>query len=163
METRVSGGEAQLDGVLTWNLVRASRFAGQRLAARLASHDLHPIHFGVLAHLEISPEMTQSELARAVLQRPRSIAPLLDGMEERGLIRRTGPRTRGRRNPVQLTATGQEALDAVWGIALSSNDLSDAGLTPQESVMLNELLLKIVRATQDTQQEETPPPPTPDD
>ena len=145
--------DAGLDEVLTWNLVRVARFAGQRLAERLAGHGLHPVHFGVLAHLVLAPEMTQADIARAVLQRPQSIAPLLDGLEERGLIRRTGDRARGRRNPVQITDDGRRALDAVWDIALSTNDLSDAGLTAQESVELNRLLLKLVRATQGTRQD----------
>ena len=153
MAARGDRTDAGLDDVLTWNLVRVARFAGQRLAERLAGHGLHPVHFGVLAHLVIAPEMTQADIARAVLQRPQSIAPLLDGLEERGLIRRTGDRARGRRNPVQITDDGRRALDAVWDIALSTNDLSDAGLTAQESVELNRLLLKLVRATQGTRQD----------
>lgn len=138
----------ELDGVLTWSVVRVARFTGQRLAERLAAHGLNPVHFGVLAYLVIAPEMTQADLARAVLVRPQSIAPLLDGLEERGLIRRTGDRTRGRRNPVQITEDGRQSLDAVWDIALSTNDLSDAGLTTQESAELNRLLLKIIYTTQ---------------
>jgi DNA-binding MarR family transcriptional regulator len=140
----------QLDQVLTWSVVRVSRFVGQRLAERLAAHGLNPVHFGVLAYLAIEPEMTQADLARVVLVRPQSIAPLLDGLAERGLIRRTGERARGRRNPVQLTDSGRRALDAVWDIALSNNDLSDAGLTASESAELNRLLLKIIRATEGT-------------
>lgn len=153
MAARGDRTDAGLDEVLTWNLVRVARFAGQRLAERLAGHGLHPVHFGVLAHLVIAQEMTQADIARAVLQRPQSIAPLLDGLEERGLIRRTGDRARGRRNPVRITDDGRRALDAVWDIALSTNDLSDAGLTDQESVELNRLLLKLVRATQGTRQD----------
>ena len=65
----------ELDRVLTWSVVRVARFAGQRLAERLAAHGLNPIHFGVLAYLVIAPEMTQADLARAVLVRPQSIAP----------------------------------------------------------------------------------------
>lgn len=140
----------ELDQVLTWSLVRVARFAGQRLAGRLAAHGLNPVHFGVLAYLAIAPEMTQADLARAVLVRPQSIAPLLDGLEDRGLIRRTGDRARGRRNPVQLTDPGRQAVDAVWDIALSTNDLSDAGLTATESAELNRLLLKIIHTTRGT-------------
>lgn len=119
------------------------------MCCRLASHGLNPIHFGPRL-LDIAPEMTQADLARAVLVRPQSIAPLLDGLEERGLIRRTGDRARGRRNPVQITDQGRRALEAVWDIGLSTNDLSDAGLTARESAELNRLLLKIIHATQET-------------
>lgn len=140
----------ELDGVLTWSVVRVARFTGQRLAERLAAHGLNPVHFGVLAYLVIAPDMTQADLARTVLVRPQSIAPLLDGLEQRGLIRRTGDRSRGRRNPVQITDDGRRAFDAVWEIALSTNDLSDAGLTTQESAELNRLLLKIIHTTRGT-------------
>ena len=146
---------AELDGVLAWNFVRVARFVGNRMAMRLADHDLNPIHFGVLAFLAVAPEMTTSDIARAVLLRPQSMTPLLDGLEGRGLIRRTGARSRGRRNPVQITDSGRQALDAVWGIALATNDLSDAGLTGEESTQLNHLLLKIIRATSDGPQPET--------
>lgn len=143
----------ELDQILTWSVVRVARFMGQRMAERLAVHGLNPIHFGVLAYLAIAPDMTQADLARSVLVRPQSIAPLLDGLEERGLIRRTGNRTRGRRNPVQITDTGRHALTTVWDIALSTNDLSDAGLTDAESTELNRLLLKVIHGTQDTKLE----------
>ena len=96
--------------------------------------------------------MTQAHIARAVLQRPQGIAPLLDGPEQRGLVRRTGGRARGRRNPVQITDDGRRALDAVWDFACSTDDLGDdAGLTAQESVELDRLLL--VRATQEWRQD----------
>lgn len=139
----------ELDAILTWSVVRVARFMGQRMAERLASHGLNPIHFGVLAYLAIAPEMTQADLARSVLIRPQSIAPLLDGLEERGLIRRTGTRTRGRRNPVQITPDGRRAFTTVWDVALSTNDLTDVGLTGTESRELNRLLLKIIHATKD--------------
>ena len=138
----------ELDAILTWSVVRVSRLLGQRLAERLAAHDLHPVHFGVLAYLAIAPEMTQADLARAVLVRPQSVAPLLDGLQERGLIRRTGERARGRRNPVQITDAGRQALDTVWAVAISTNDLGDVGLGAEESAELSRLLLKILRATQ---------------
>lgn len=137
----------ELNGILTWSIVRVARFAGQRLSDRLAEHGLNPIQFGVLAHLAIASEMTQSDLARAVLVRPQSIAPLLDGLESRGLILRSGARSRGRRNPVRITAEGRGALEAVWGVVVSTNDLGDAGLTLAESTELNRLLLKVIRAT----------------
>ena len=139
--------EARLDGVLAWNVVRASRFIGNRMSVRLAQHGLNPINFGVLAFLAASPQMTTSEIARAVFIRPQSMSPLLDGLEERGLIRRTGARTRGRRNPVQITPAGRELLGSARDTALASNDLSDAGLTDQEGELLNQLLLKLIRST----------------
>ena len=91
--------------------------------------------------------MTSAEIARAVLLRPQSVAPLLDGLEERGLISRSGARARGHRNPVTMTAEGRHVLAEAWAIALGANDLSDAELTDAESTELNRLLLKIARST----------------
>ena len=146
-QSATDGADAGLDAVLAWNFLRTARFVGNRMAARLADHDLNPIHFGVLAFLATVPQMTTSEVARAVFIRPQSMTPLLDELEGRGLIHRAGARTRGRRNPVQITEDGRRTLHAVWPIALASNDLSDSGLTAEESVRLNQLLLKILRAT----------------
>ena len=95
--------------------------------------------------------MTQADLARSVLVRPQSIAPLLDGLRSAAYPphRRPRPRTP---NPVRLTGPA-EALNAVWDVALSTNDLTDAGLTASESAELNRLLLKIVHTTQATKLE----------
>jgi len=139
--------ESELDEVVTWNAVRAARFLGQRLSERLAAQQLHPVQFGVLAQLDIVGAMSQADLARAVQLRPQSVAPLLDGLERRELLRRTGDRARGRRNPVEITGRGRAALQAAWTIATTSNDLGDAGLTTTESAELNRLLLKVVGAS----------------
>jgi DNA-binding MarR family transcriptional regulator len=137
----------ELEGILTWSVVRVARFTGQRLADRLAAHRLNPIQFGVLAYLQVEGEMTQADLARAVLVRPQSVAALVEGMERRGLVRRTGERVRGRRNPIGITEAGRAALRAVRPVALASNDLSDAGLSLAESAELNRLLGKVLAAT----------------
>lgn len=75
---------------------------------------------------------------------------MLDGLQRRGLVHRTGDRVRGRRNPVQITDDGRAALEAAWSMAVSSNDLSDAGLTTAESAELNRLLLKVLATTDST-------------
>ena len=64
------------------------------------------------------------------------------------MIRRTGDRARGRRNPIELTDRGRRTRDAIWQTAQTTNNLCDAGLTRHESSELNRLLLRVVRATQ---------------
>ena len=138
-----------LDGVLTWNLVRVARLMGNRMAARLSEYGLNPIHFGILTFLSSAPEMTTAEIARSVLLRPQSVAPLLDGREERGLVVRTGDRARGRRNPVRITDDGVRVLERMWGVAISTNDLRDVGLDAEDGRRLNDLLLRIVESAGD--------------
>lgn len=135
-----------LDEILTWNLVRAARLTARRLTDRLAEFDLNPVTFGVLAHLAVTSPMTQADLARAVLIRPQSISALLEGLEHRDLIRREGDRARGRRNPVVLTEDGHTLLDEVWDTVIATNDLSGDGFEPGETLELNRLLRKLVRA-----------------
>lgn len=155
MDERHSLTERELDEVVTWNAVRAARFLGQRLSEQLADQQLHPVHFGVLAQLDIAGPMSQADLARAVQLRPQSVAPLLDGLERRSLVARTGDRLRGRRNPVQITTEGRRALDAAWTVVIAGNELGDAGLTRAESAELNRLLQKVVGASRGRLTEES--------
>jgi DNA-binding MarR family transcriptional regulator len=138
--------DEDLDEILTWNLVRAARFTARRLSDRLAEFDLNPVTFGVLAHLAVTSPMTQADLARAVLIRPQSIATLLEGLEQRGLVSREGDRARGRRNPVVLTNEGQALLDKAWDTVTATNDLSEDGFDAEETLELNRLLRKLVHA-----------------
>jgi DNA-binding MarR family transcriptional regulator len=89
--------------------------------------------------------MTQADLARAVLIRPQSIATLLEGLEQRDLVRREGDRGRGRRSPVVLTDEGHELLDRIWDIVTATNDLSEDGFDAEETLELNRLLRKLLQ------------------
>lgn len=138
----LKGGD--LEGIITWSLVRASRRAEQVLAEVLAPYGLTAQQFGVLAQLSVDAQMTQAALAREVLVRPQSAAQFVDGMEQRGLIRRSGARRRGQRNPLELTAAGELLLASVWGSVLTTNDLSGSGIDAEEAAVLNKYLLRLV-------------------
>lgn len=133
-----------IDGIVTWNLVRASRSAVRTLTEVLLRFDLTPVQFGVLAQLSADQQMTQAALAREVLVRPQSMAVLLNDLEARGLVRWTGGRGRGRRTPVELTPAGADLLAEVWAPVLATNDLSAVGLDAVASEALNAALLRLV-------------------
>lgn len=135
-----------LDAILTWSLVRAARRSERLLAEVLLPHALTLQQFGVLAQLAVEAPVTQAALARAVLIRPQSAAALIDGMAARGLIRRTGERGRGRRNPLELTAAGSALLDEVWAPVLATNDLAAVGIDPAGAAMLNDHLQHLLRS-----------------
>lgn len=137
--------QSDLDGLITWSLVRASRQVERVLVEVLAPYGLTPQQFGVLAQLSVDAPLTQADLARAVLVRPQSASAFLDAMETRGLIRRTGDRGRGRRNPVELTDAGSALLAQVWTPVLGTNDLFPAGIDPPEATALNATLLKLLK------------------
>jgi DNA-binding MarR family transcriptional regulator len=140
-----------LDAVLGWNAVKVARIIGGRITAQLDAHDVSLVQFGVLSCLDGGAEMTSADIARAVFVRPQTMSQVLDGMEDRGLIRRVGVRAKGQRNPVRITPAGELALTAAQSIALGTNDLTDLGLSAAESQKLNDLLLTVIQAAGDEQ------------
>ncbi len=138
-----------LDLVLGWNAVKVGRIIGSRITTGLADHGIGLVQFGVLSCPAHGAALTSAEIARAVFVRPQSMAQVLDGMEEQGLIRRAAARSKGRRNPVQLTVDGEHTLETALAIALASNDLTSLGLDRTESGRLNELLLTVIRAAEE--------------
>lgn len=146
MADRIALTREDLDGVLAWSLVRASRRAVRELTDVLRGHDITPVQFGVLAQLAVDPRLAPADLAREVLVRPQSLATALEPLEARGLLRRTGGRGRGRRSPVELTDAGRALLTAVWGPVLATNEVADAGIDAAQAAALNAALLRLARA-----------------
>ena len=139
----------QIDGLVTWTLIRAAHRVERSLTRLFAGYGLSPTQFGVLAHLSTEQPQTQAELARAILLRPQSVAELIEGLVERGLLVRTGPRGRGRPNPVALSTEGIDLLGQVWPAVEAANDLSHLGMTSTETATLNGQLHTLLRSEPD--------------
>ena len=135
----------QIDGLVTWTLIRAAHRVERSLTELFAERGLTPIQFGVLAQLATGEPLTQAELARAVLVRPQSMAELIGGMVDRGLLVRTGSRGRGRPNPIALSDQGAELLERIWPAVLAANDLTRLGFTTAQSEELNARLHELLQ------------------
>jgi DNA-binding MarR family transcriptional regulator len=98
------------EGFLGYRMVRAAQALEQRFKEVLATWRLSPRQFSVLAVLAERSDVTVAELARAVLTTPQSMAALVDGLHERLLVARSGPRLRGVAAPLTITAGGRAAL-----------------------------------------------------
>lgn len=133
----------QIESSVVWSLIRAAHLVERRVTAVFADHQLSPAQFGVLVYLAANGQMTQAELARSTLVRPQTLARVLDGMQERGLLTRTAPRQRGRRNAAVVSAAGRRVLDEVYPAFLAANDLSDLGLSARSAAQLSGLLAQI--------------------
>ena len=133
-----------LDGLVTWTLIRAAHRAQRELTGLFADHGLSPVQFGVLSHLATGEAFTQARLAREVLVRPQSLSGVLDGLVARGLVRREEDRGRGRRNPLALTPAGHALLEAVWPRLQDANRPDHLGLAPGEAAALNDVLLRLL-------------------
>ncbi|OLR93546.1 MarR family winged helix-turn-helix transcriptional regulator [Actinokineospora bangkokensis] len=136
--------EQRLDGLPLWTLVRASHLVGQDFGQLFARHRLSPVQFGVLAQLAAAPGLTQTELARRVLVRPQSMAELIGGLVERGLLVREGPGGRGRPVPLGLTDDGLALLRAAERDVVEFNSPGALGLTAAEAGQLNALLHRVI-------------------
>ena len=136
--------EGDIDALVTWSLIRAAHHAQRELTAVFAEHGLTPVQFGVLSHLATGTDFTQARLAQAVLVRPQSISGVLDGMVDRGLVTRSSERSRGRRNPLALTAAGRDLLAVVWPAVRRANRPERLGMTEAEATALNDVLLRMI-------------------
>lgn len=122
MPDRPAFTAADIDAVVGWTVIRAARRAARLLAQTLQEHGLTPVEFGVLAQLAAARgELTQAEVARAVEVRPQSVAPVIDGLDARGLLRREGARGRGRSGRLVLSETGAARLAAAFPDVLATN------------------------------------------
>ena len=101
-------------GVLGYKIVRVAAVLSRQFEAGLSSHGLTATQFSVLAVLAQSPSITAAELARAVLVRPQSIGPVLDQLDELGLISRAPSKGRGYSNPIVISSAGTERLQSAY-------------------------------------------------
>jgi DNA-binding MarR family transcriptional regulator len=77
----------------------------------LAEMGVTPASFSVLEVLRTNPGATQSRLAHAVHLDRSSVVPLLDKLEQRGLLSRKASTTDRRNNHIFLSAAGLALLD----------------------------------------------------
>ena len=79
----------------------------------MAALDLTPPECGVLGILSGRPGMSQQQLSETLGMIPSRVVPLVDGLEDAGLVQRARDDTDRRRNALQLTDAGRRALTAI--------------------------------------------------
>src|SRR5436190_13721024 len=76
-------------GVRTWlHMNRITHTVQRRLSAHLERYDLTLAQFGVLAHLQAAPHISQQALADWLFVTKGNIVGLLNRLEDRGLVER---------------------------------------------------------------------------
>lgn len=141
---RWSGGDPDAFTALT--LVRVSQVMTRVFSAALAPFDLPPHHFSVLLHLVEQPGISQADLARVVMATPQSVGELVRVMEDKGLVKRTPPATRGLPIAVYATEAGQAVLDEVTPAVLAAFTPEALGHDAKTNQRLNEDLHAILSA-----------------
>jgi DNA-binding MarR family transcriptional regulator len=100
-------------GELSELLIRVARSQRRRWRDALAPWNLSPSASRALRVVGSREETRVSDLAEALRIVPRSATEVVDGLEERGLVRRTPDPSDRRAVHVVLTPTGRALLDEV--------------------------------------------------
>lgn len=98
---------------------------------------------GLLLLLNEYPGVGAAQLARALLIKPQSIAPLLSELERLGLVKKDGERRRGARIKVHLTRAGKGLLIRAQRLVLRTEQEVRQGLSREEASKFNQTLIRI--------------------
>ncbi len=128
---------------MLWTLVQTAHLARRRLSEVIGEEGITGPQFGVLAALLDGDDLSSSDLARALLVRPQSMAGLVDGLRARGLVVRDGPGGRGQRTVVTLTDEGRAVARRVRGRLHDLDGTHVTGLAPAQVAELAALLAQV--------------------
>lgn len=137
----------------TANLARVTRLAAfleRGLAEIGANAGLKPAQFQVLAELvgRESAAMTVSDLARAVVLTSGAMTPLLDQLDERGLIHRQIDPDDRRARRIRITEKGRSLISRALDQHLARHRALNAVLSAEERETLSALLRKLLIAVE---------------
>lgn len=135
--------ESPLSGEIEFLTARARARGTAKANALLAPLDLKVRSYAVLSLACSSAAPSQRELAEFLLLDPTQIVALVDGLEQRGLVKReTDPRDR-RSKVIKGTAKGRRVLAEAAVATQQAEDQAMAGLTATERDLLRDLLRRV--------------------
>lgn len=106
-----------LDGHLGYFVRRLQVWIFHDFVRTLAEYDIRPAQYSVLVVIDANPGLSQASLADTLgIQRARLVR-LLDGLEKRGLTRRSRLAADRRYHALSLTAGGRRALKRIKVLA----------------------------------------------
>jgi DNA-binding MarR family transcriptional regulator len=109
----------------------------------MASIDLRPASYSVMAVIDANPGSTQSAVSAALgLQRTNLVA-IIDQLEERGLARRAPAKADKRSYALTLTAKGKRLLGEANELVAQHEQRMRAPLQPHEAEQLMSLLHRL--------------------
>jgi DNA-binding MarR family transcriptional regulator len=114
--------------------------AFREFEATLTGFGIAPRYFGLLMLVEANPGAPQSRLAEAVHLDRSSLVPILDKLEQEGLLERRASGGDRRLKSVWLTREGEKLLSKLKPLALQHEARLVAGFTTMERKQLLELL-----------------------
>jgi DNA-binding MarR family transcriptional regulator len=130
-------------------LSRLGTLAERGWSALLATHDLTPTQYVLLAILSGHETLGQGRLARRAGVDSRNLVAVLDALQHRGLVVRTVDPTDTRRRDLSLSPTGDALMQALAASAATGRDEFLGALNLDERRQLNTLLQRVYDAHTD--------------
>lgn len=114
--------------LVLWELMQTAQLATRAFRKLCASANLAPRQFGILACLADGDDFSKAQLADALMIRPQSVDPLVEGLVNDGLVARDGPPRRGRAAGISITASGLERLTRIRPEVIALNAPHKVGI-----------------------------------
>ena len=151
MASRKSGGRpaapspgAALTSSTGFLLARVGAESRRLWTQALADLELRPSHYAVLMALAALGPTSQQQLAQLTGMDPRNAVPLIDHLEDRGLVERAPDPEDRRRHSISFMPAGTDAMRRLRRAGISAENEFLAALTEAEREQLHGLLLKLL-------------------
>ena len=132
--------------LLSQQVHRAHRAAVDAELADRGLSEVNPLLVSILRHLEQSREggVSQRELAQMMHVSPAAVTNSLKTMEKGGYVRRSPEAGDARRNRVELTEKGRQAVGGCEDAFLAVSARMLAGFTPEEQELLADFRMRML-------------------
>src|SRR3989442_11417441 len=144
--SRTPSPDAALTASTGFLLARVGSESRRRWTQALADLGLRPSHYGVLMALGQLGATSQQQLAKVTGIDPRNAVPIIDQLEEGGLLTRGPDPEDRRRHSISFTPNGTEAMRRLRRAGDAAERELLSGLTGAEREQLHRLLLKLLPA-----------------
>lgn len=148
---------------LDYLLVQIIRLFHLRSYTLFTQIGLHSGQPRVLFHLFKRDGCFQRELSRELMIKPATLTPILQRMEQLGLVERRADARDQRLSRVYLTARGREIRTGVMQVLQKREEELLQGFTPEERELLRRFLIRMrdnlaKACAEDTPRRDGPPP-----
>jgi DNA-binding MarR family transcriptional regulator len=124
-------------------LAQLGAHATTLFAERIAALDLTPPQAGFLRLVATEPGSSQQAIAGRLGIAPSRLVPIVDGLEQRGLIERRRDPDDRRNHALYLTADGGRFMGRLGQTAAAHDDALFASLDTEERQQLSRLLTRV--------------------
>jgi DNA-binding MarR family transcriptional regulator len=141
--------EGSLAGIVGYQLAQATIATSQVFADLVGKPlELRPVEFTVLALIDRNPDLSATQLARALAVTSPNIKMWIDRLEGRGLVERTRSEADRRAQHLRATARGVALIRRAAQRVTEGERAALSALSTGELAILVELLHKVAKCRQ---------------